>query len=289
MMWSKRTGLLLLLPTVAWILVFTLFPLVQSLWFSFNRLKLGREPRFGGFSNYSRIFRDDRVFDVLLTSAFLSIGGLILTIVVGVGMAWLFNRDLPGIRHIRAALTMPLFTAPIAISFAGIALFNETNGPVNNLLRLFAPDQTVLWLSDPILARVTVLLIDSWQWTPFVFIVVLAAMQAIPDDLYEAAASRFQFRGEDLFQGDAAAHHPGDRHGGDSAVDRDVQDSRRAPQSHSRRTGGRDADLLLLHLRRGLKSFNLGYGAALSWMLVLVCALVTTAFFVLQRKRYEVT
>ena len=139
MTWTKRTGLLLLLPAVLWILAFTVFPLVQSLWFSFHNLRLGRPSRFNGLSNYSRIFRDERVADVLWTSAFLSLGGLILTLVVGIGMAWLFNRDLPGIRYIRAALTMPLFTAPVAIAFAGIALFNETNGPINNVLRLIAP------------------------------------------------------------------------------------------------------------------------------------------------------
>lgn len=288
-MWSKRTGLLLLLPTVAWILVFTLFPLVQSLWFSFNRMKLGREPRFGGFANYSRIFRDDRVFDVLLTSAFLSIGGLVLTIVVGVGMAWLFNRDLPGIRHIRAALTMPLFTAPIAISFAGIALFNETNGPVNNLLRLFAPDHTVLWLSDPLLARVTVLLIDSWQWTPFVFIVVLAAMQAIPDDLYEAARVDSNSETKIFFKVTLPLITPAIA---TVAILRLIETFKILDVPLNLTAGGPGAATQTYSYYTyvvGLKSFNLGYGAALSWMLVLVCAVVTTAFFVLQRKRYEVT
>ena len=121
MIWAKRTGFLLLFPAVVWILTFTIFPLLQSLWFSFHNMRLGREARFTGFSNYSRIFRDDRVADVLWTSAFLSIGGLILTLVVGIGMAWLFNRDLPGIRFIRAALTMPLFTAPVTPTRAHLA------------------------------------------------------------------------------------------------------------------------------------------------------------------------
>lgn len=289
MTWSKRTGLLLLLPAVTWILAFTVFPLFQSLWFSLNNMRLGREARFSGFSNYSRIFRDERVGEVLFTSAFLAIGGLVLTLVVGIGMAWLFNRDLPGIRYIRAALTMPLFTAPVAIAFAGIALFNETNGPVNNLLRLIAPDQTVLWLSDPALARVTVLLVDSWQWTPFVFIVVLASMQAIPEDLYEAARIDSNSETKIFFKVTLPLITPAIATVGllrlietfkilDIPLNLTAGGPGAATQTYSYYT-----------FITGLRSFNLGYGAALSWVLVLLCAIVTTVFFVLQRKRYEIT
>ncbi len=289
MTWTKRTGLLLLLPAVRWILAFTVFPLAQSLWFSFHNLRLGRPSRFNGLSNYSRIFRDERVADVLWTSAFLSLGGLILTLVVGIGMAWLFNRDLPGIRYIRAALTMPLFTAPVAIAFAGIALFNETNGPINNVLRLIAPDQTIFWLSDPMLARVTVLLIDSWQWTPFVFIVVLASMQAIPEDLYEAARIDTNSEAKIFFRVTLPLISPAIA---TVALLRLIETFKILDVPLNLTAGGPGAATQTYSYYTfitGLRSFNLGYGAALSWMLVLVCAVVTIAFFSLQRKRYEIT
>ena len=289
MTWTKRTGLLLLLPAVAWILAFTVFPLFQSLWFSLNNMRLGRDARFNGLSNYSRIFRDERVLEVLWTSAFLSIGGLVLTLVVGIGMAWLFNRDLPGIRYIRTALTMPLFTAPVAISFAGIALFNETNGPVNNLIRLIAPDQTVFWLSDPMLARVTVLLIDSWQWTPFVFIVVLASMQAIPDDLYEAARIDSNSEAKIFFKVTLPLITPAIA---TVALLRLIETFKILDVPLNLTAGGPGAATQTYSYYTfitGLRSFNLGYGAALSWILVIVCAIVTMVFFVLQRKRYEIT
>lgn len=289
MTWTKRTGLLLLLPAVAWILAFTVFPLFQSLWFSLNNMRLGRDARFNGLSNYSRIFRDERVLEVLWTSAFLSIGGLVLTLVVGIGMAWLFNRDLPGIRYIRTALTMPLFTAPVAISFAGIALFNETNGPVNNLIRLIAPDQTVFWLSDPMLARVTVLLIDSWQWTPFVFIVVLASMQAIPDDLYEAARIDSNSEAKIFFKVTLPLITPAIA---TVALLRLIETFKILDVPLNLTAGGPGAATQTYSYYTfitGLRSFNLGYGAALSWVLVIVSAIVTMVFFVLQRKRYEIT
>ena len=288
MIWAKRTGLLLLFPAVVWILTFTIFPLLQSLWFSFNNMRLGREARFTGFSNYSRIFRDDRVADVLWTSAFLSIGGLILTLVVGIGMAWLFNRDLPGIRYIRAALTMPLFTAPVAIAFAGIALFNETSGPINNLIRWVAPQKTVLWLSDPMLAKVTVLLIDSWQWTPFVFIIVLAAMQAVPEDLLEAARIDTNSEAKVFFKVTLPLIMPAI---GTVALLRLIETFKILDVPLNLTAGGPGAATQTYSYYSyiiALRSFNLGYGAALSWLLVIACIIVTTAFFTLNKKRYEI-
>jgi multiple sugar transport system permease protein len=193
-----------LLPGVVWVLLFTLFPLIYSLYLSLNDVRLGRDPRFVGLENYIEILGldgeggDEKARDTAAFTAFLSIGSTTLTLLMGTFIAWVFNHDIPFLRQMRAIITMPLFAAPVALGFLGIILFNEVSGPINNILQGLGLGR-VQWFIDPWGARFAVLLIDVWQWTPFVFIVVLAAMQAIPDDLYESArldtkSSWMQFR-----------------------------------------------------------------------------------------------
>ena len=72
------------------------------------------------------------------------------------------------------------------LGWLGVVLFNEQSGPINNVLEGLGLGR-VNWFIEPMPARLAVMFTDVWQWTPFVFIVVLAAMQSVPDDLYESA------------------------------------------------------------------------------------------------------
>lgn len=289
MLWSKRTKFIVLSPAIIWILTFTLFPLVYSAWVSLQNMRLGRPASFTGLDNYLRIFGDARVLEVLFTTAFLSAFGVILTLALGIGMAWLFNREFPGIRVLRALLTTPLFTAPVAIAFASIALFNETDGPINNILLALGVESPVLWLSDPMMARVTVLLIDSWQWTPFVFIIVLAAMQAIPEDLYDAARTETKSEWAIFRRVTLPLIMPAVS---TVAILRLVETFKILDIPLNLTAGGPGAATQTYSYYAyvvGLKSFNLGYGAALSWALVIICILLTTIFFRFNKQRYEVS
>ncbi len=183
---KSRAKYFFLLPGVIWIVAFTLFPLLYSLYLSFTNARLGRDTQFIGLQNYANLFSDQKAGEVALVSAFLTVGSTVLTMVLGTFVAWLFNHDLPGLRALRAILTMPLFAAPIALGFMGVVIFNEQHGPINNVIEALG-GTAVQWITAPWPARFAVLITDTWQWTPFVFIVALAAMQAVPDELYEAA------------------------------------------------------------------------------------------------------
>jgi multiple sugar transport system permease protein len=189
---NQRAKYFFLLPGVVWVLLFTLFPLIYSLYLSMTDYRLGRDPSFIGLNNYAEILGldgeggDDKARSTAEFTAFLSIGSTTLTLIAGTFLAWVFNHDIPFLKQMRAIITMPLFAAPVALGFLGIIIFNEANGPVNNILQGLGGER-VAWFVDPWGARFSILLTDMWQWTPFVFIVVLAAMQGIPDDLYESA------------------------------------------------------------------------------------------------------
>jgi multiple sugar transport system permease protein len=189
---KTRAKYFFLLPGVVWILLFTLFPLIYSLYLSLTDFRLGKQPQIVGLTNYAEILGfdgeggDTKAAETASFSLFLTIGSTIMTLVFGTFIAWIFNHDLPLLRQMRAIITMPLFAAPIALGFLGVVIFNEVNGPLNNVLQGLGLGRPQ-WMVDPVYARWAVLITDSWQWTPFVFIVVLAAMQGIPDDLYESA------------------------------------------------------------------------------------------------------
>ncbi len=175
-----------LFPGLVWIIAFTVFPLLYSLYLSFTNAQLGKGTTFIGLQNYINIFSDPKIRDVGSLNIFLTIESTMLTLILGTFIAWLFNHHLPGLRIMRTILTMPLFAAPIAIGYLGVVIFNEQHGPINSLISSVGLTP-VNWITDISAARMAVLITDVWQWTPFVFIIALAAMQSIPDDVFEAA------------------------------------------------------------------------------------------------------
>ncbi len=111
---------------------------------------------------------------------------VVTEMIFGFSLALLFNREIKGKNVWRAIMTLPLFATPVAMGFLGITLYYEINGPINAFLSLFG-GRGIPWLSSPTWAPISVMIVDIWQWTPFVFLVALAGLQGLPEDLYEAA------------------------------------------------------------------------------------------------------
>jgi|GEM_PF-96831 len=293
-----------LMPAVIWVLVFTAFPLVYSLYLSTTNFRLGRDPEFIGLENYSEIFGfecdeetifcewsadnvDERALNTAGFTAFLAIGSTILTVLAGTFIAWIFNHDLPFLKQMRAIITMPLFAAPVALGFLGIVIFNEQAGPINNILQGLGLPR-VQWFVDPWGARFAILLTDVWQWTPFVFIVVLAAMQGIPDDLYESArldskSDWMLFRWITFPMISPAL--------GTVALLRLVETFKviDVPYSLTRGGPGSVTQTYSYHayITGLVGSFQLGEASALAYLLVIVAIIVTTIYFVRVSDRFD--
>ena len=107
-----------------------------------------------------------------------------IEMVLGFALALLLNREMRARGLIRAIVTIPIFATPIALGYlARIMFYEETGrGPINTTLGIEVP-----WLSDPTWARIATVLVDVWQWTPFVFIIALAGLQGLSQDILEAA------------------------------------------------------------------------------------------------------
>jgi multiple sugar transport system permease protein len=183
---SDSTWAFFLLPAVVWIVVFTIFPLLYALYTSFYSFRFGQRNQFVGLDNFVRLFTDQNLHSGLRVTLIFVVITVTIEMVLGFGLALLLNRELFGKNVLRAIMTLPLFATPVAMGYLGITLYYEQNGPINEFIRALG-GEGVPWLSNPRWALMAVILLDVWQWTPFVFLVSLAGLQGLPPDLYEAA------------------------------------------------------------------------------------------------------
>ncbi len=172
-------------PGMTWVFAFTIFPLLYTIYISFTSTTL-KGNVFAGLNNYAEIFTDYRFWSAFRVTLIFVVCSVLTTVVLGLLIALVLNRIVRGVKLFRSLSILPLFAAPVALGYLGMTIFYEQGGPINNLLT-FVGLGSVPWLSNPRWALVSVLAVDAWQWTPFVFLVMLAALQSVPPDLYEVA------------------------------------------------------------------------------------------------------
>ncbi|MBD1909515.1 MULTISPECIES: sugar ABC transporter permease [unclassified Leptolyngbya] len=186
---DRRIGWLLLLPALLLLIAVFAFPIGRAFWQSFYTQNLGTElqPQFSGLENYGRMMQDGRFWQTLGNTTVFTVVSVLLEFVLGLAIALVLNQAFRGRNIVRTIAILPwaLPTALIALAWAWI--FNDQYGVVNDLLRRVGLiDQGINWLGNPNLAMMAVIIADVWKTTPFISILLLAGLQSIPDDLYEA-------------------------------------------------------------------------------------------------------
>ena len=178
-----------LLPAVILILVFSIFPLLFSLVLSFVSWDLSRLQggiQFAGLRNFIELAGDRRFWNTARVTLFFVLGGVALQYAIGMGVAVLLNQEIRFRRFFRVVFLMPMMLTPAAVGYLGRMLFNEAQGPVNDIIKhLGGP--TIPWTSSPALALPSLILVDTWEWAPFMIIVLLAGLQSLPPEVFEAA------------------------------------------------------------------------------------------------------
>lgn len=188
---ERRTGWWLLTPALLLLALVYAYPILQSFWLSLFTQNLGTElqPVFSGLSNYGRMAVDGRFWQSMANTVVFTAISVILELLLGLGIALVLNRSFRGRGVVRTIALLPwaLPTALIATTWTWI--FNDQFGVWNDiLLRLGVIKTGVNWLGDPNWALWTVIAADVWKTTPFIAILLLAGLQSIPQDLYEAHA-----------------------------------------------------------------------------------------------------
>lgn len=188
---ERRTGWMLLAPALLILAAVYAYPIARSVWLSLFNQNLGTklEPVFAGLSNYGRMGQDGRFWQTIGNTMVFTVSSLLLELILGMGIALVLNQAFRGRGMVRTIAIIPwaLPTALIAASWAWI--FNDQFGVVNDLLlRLGLINAGINWLGNPTPAMVSVIIADVWKTTSFVAILLLAGLQSISGDLYEAHA-----------------------------------------------------------------------------------------------------
>lgn len=186
---ERRFALALVSPGVLVLVVTTTFPLLYLLWQSLQNINLAMPgmDRFIGFDNYVRMWSDGRFWAALSFTFIYSGVTVALQLVIGLGMALLILQIPRAQWAFRIAAILPIVLAPVVAGlFWRTLMLTPDFGVVDFAVRSMGFG-SMNWLGDPVLARVSVIAIHTWQWTPFVFLYLLAALAALPSDLYEAA------------------------------------------------------------------------------------------------------
>jgi sorbitol/mannitol transport system permease protein len=189
--WRRRIPLL---PALIFTIVVTQLPFVATLvisTFQWNILRPG-DRHFTGLSNYTFVFTDERLRSAVLNTVVLTASVVLISVLLGLGLAMLLDRRFLGRGLARTMLIAPFLVMPVAASLLWKhALYNPDYGLLNGILnavyRLFGADHgpTVDWVSSYPMPAVIVSLV--WQWTPFMMLILLAGLQAQPGDVLEAA------------------------------------------------------------------------------------------------------
>ena len=215
MRWTGKIRFLFLAPAVIWVLAFTVFPLGYSLYLAFykieQKVEVKREkqpmldaagqpvlddagqPRiknvvikeqvntatFIGLDNFKRLLTDTQVHEAVRVTLTFVLIAVPLELALGFLLAVLFNQHIFGRPVLRAFMILPIFATPLAVGYTFFTIFYEVGGPL--------AWTGIPFLSNPTWALMSVIIVDVWQWTPFCFLVFLAALQGVPDELYEAA------------------------------------------------------------------------------------------------------
>ncbi len=314
MRWSSRVRFLFLLPAVFWVLTFTVFPLGYSLYLAFFKLETKVEvtrekvavldedgnpvllssgkpktknvvhknsvttSEFVGAFNFKRIFSDPQVASAVRVTLIFVVAAVSIELLLGLVLALLFNQDIVARPLLRTIMMLPIFATPLAVGYLFFTIFYEEGGPLGFL--------GIPFLSNPDWALASIIIVDVWQWTPFCFLVFLAALQSVPDELYEAAridgASNWDMFTRiilpllqptvfiilllRLAEALKLFDIPFALTGGGPGV---------ATQSYS-----------FLDFRVGLRYFDLGYASALAYGLLIIVMLIVTLFFRRLRDTY---
>lgn len=186
---ENRLGLLLLTPTLILMAGFIVFPVLYAGWLSLNQSDPFRQvTSFVGLANFQRLLQGDEFWQSLRVGLVFTVATVVLQVVVGMALALLLHQPFRG-RGVARALTLFPFIVPTIVSvLIWRWLLNDSYGIVNFLLKALGLIQVpIIWFGTPGMAMVSVVLVNVWQFFPFVVVTLLARLTTIPEEQYEAA------------------------------------------------------------------------------------------------------
>ncbi|WBB76019.1 sugar ABC transporter permease [Micromonospora sp. WMMD1128] len=176
------------LPAVLVTAVLVLVPVAYAIWLSVSdRQADGTNSGFLGFANYADMFGNPEFWNSLKITLFLFVVCLLVETVLGLALGYVMSLDVPGRRIFQGMMLIPAITASVAVGLVWLLIMDPTLGAANQLLGKVGIDP-VVWLGDPDIAPWSIALVDIWQWTPFMALIIAAGIRSLPEEPFEAAA-----------------------------------------------------------------------------------------------------
>lgn len=270
----RLTPYMFVAPAIAIMVLGLLYPVIQAFYLSLFDWKIGtpfdRAP-FVGFENFQRMFTDEDVWYSMWVTLRFGFWTISLEMILGVALALLLEKPIRGASVFRTIFILPLMISPVVVGLIWRYLFDARIGWINHYIGYLGIEPQV-WLGDQELAFFAIVLTDIWQWTPFIFIIVIAGLQALPSEVIEAS----RVDGANWWQQIFLVKLPMIRNILLIALLMRLIDVFRALEVMYIMTGGgpgRATELLSLHIyNRAFATQQLGYASAIA---VLLIALVT--------------
>jgi multiple sugar transport system permease protein len=186
--WFRR---ILFIPTLGFLVIMVIFPLIYSLVVSLFNYVLGNPATFIWFKNYGDLLGGIKNHEFWLTTSVtlkITVAVVTVEIVLGVLLALALNQKLPGMGLFRLIIFLPMMLAPLVAGLFWRILLDQTFGVIGNYFFTVLGLKPLPWLIHPNYALLAVIIVDVWQWTPFVVLLTLAGLGTIPPELLEAAS-----------------------------------------------------------------------------------------------------
>ncbi|CAN7385411.1 MULTISPECIES: carbohydrate ABC transporter permease [Rhizobium/Agrobacterium group] len=174
------------IPALVVILAVIVFPWVFTLWMSAHRWTLGQEQSFIGFENYIRLASDIRFWESLWHTLIYTVLSVVAPLILGTLAALVFDAQFPLRGFLRGVFVMPMMATPVAIALVWTMMFHPQLGVLNYLLS-FIHIGPLEWIYNQSTVIPSLVLVETWQWTPLVMLIVLGGLAAVPREPYESA------------------------------------------------------------------------------------------------------
>ena len=188
---DKITGWLFLFPALFILALVFIYPIARAFWLSLFTENLGTQllPEFSGLTNYQRMLGDGRFWQSIVNTSIFTVISVSCELLLGLGIALVLNKSFFGRGIVRTIAIIPWALPTAVMGLAWAWIFNDQYGVVNDILqKLGLIDAGISWLGTPALAMTALIVADVWKTTPFISIILLAGLQSISQDLYEAHA-----------------------------------------------------------------------------------------------------
>lgn len=196
---DRAIAWLFVTPTIILLLAVNIYPLIYAIGMSFTNFyanKPGMEIKFVGLKNYIKILNKEDIWETMQATAHFMFWTLLLQALIGLGLALLLNKKFKGNEILTTILVLPMMLSPAVVAVFWTYIYQPQTGIFNYIINFFYDFGEFTMIGDVQLAPWSIVLVDTWMWTPFTMLICLAGLKSIPNYLYEAAevdrANKFQ-------------------------------------------------------------------------------------------------